>query len=130
MDTRALLIYDGECPMCQRARTWVEAHVATERLETMACQDEARPRRAPMVSETECLEAMQLILPDGRHFSGEKAFPPLLRMTRWGKYTAWIFALPGTAWAYRRIAKNRLAISALLFRKVPGENCSIKDGCE
>lgn len=130
MDRRALLIYDGACPMCQRARKWVEARVPSERLEIMACQDTARPLRAPMITEAECLEAMQLILSDGRHYAGEKAFPPLLRMMRWGRYVAWLFALPGAAWVYRRIARNRLAISALLFRKKAGERCSIEDGCE
>lgn len=126
----ALLIYDGNCPLCQRARRWLEQRIPPDRLETLPCQDPERSRRAPMVSLEACLEAMQLVLPDGRRFAAEKAFPPLLALMPGGRFFAWCFALPGTGWAYRRIARNRLAISALLFRKAPGERCSRDEGCK
>lgn len=125
---KALLIYDGECPLCQRA--WAEARIPAERLETMPCQDEARPERAPVVTREACMEAMQLVLPDGRCYSGEEAFPPLLRLTRYGRYFAWCFSLPGASLAYRLIARNRLALSGLFRRKEPGDHCSTDGECD
>jgi len=130
LKTKALLIYDGDCPLCQRARKWIEAHVPQDTLETLPCQDPDRPARAPMVSLEDCMSAMQLILPDGRLYSADKAFPPLLGMTRYGRYAAWLFYVPGIAWLYRQVARNRLALSALLFRKTPGAGCSIDKGCD
>lgn len=116
--------------MCQRARDWAIARIPAEQLETMACQDTARPVRAPMVATEDCMEAMQLLLPDGRLYAGEKAFAPLLRLTPGGQWYAWCFYLPGVSLIYRTIARNRLAISALLFRKKPGAHCSIDKGCD
>ena len=126
----SLLIYDGECPLCQRARAWIEQHVPLEVLRTIPCQDERRPALAPTVTTEDCMAAMQLVMPDGRVFSGERAFPHILRMTRYGRFIAWLFYLPGTRWVYQRIARNRLAISGLLVRKEQGDSCSIDKGCK
>ena len=130
MNEKALLVYDGSCPMCQRARAWAEKHIPESRLETMACQDDALSVRAPQVTREACMEAMQLLMPDGRICAGERAFPPLLRLTRLGRYFAWCFALPGSSLVYRLIARNRHALSALFFRKTGATRCSLNDGCE
>lgn len=125
-----LLIYDGQCPMCVRARQWVEARVPAGSIEFLACQDPRRAERAPAVSESQCMEAMQFVGPDGRVYSGERAFPPLLRLTRYGRWIAWCFQLPGTALVYRAIARNRQHLSAFFKPRKPGEHCSIDDGCD
>jgi len=124
-DGPGLLLYDGECPLCQRARKWVEGHVPPEAIQTLPCQDERRAALAPMISLDTCMAAMQLILPGGRVYAGEKAFPHILRHTRYGRYFRWIFCLPGAGIAYRLIARNRLALSGLVARKDKGEGCTI-----
>ncbi len=126
----SLLIYDGDCPLCQRARVWIEQHVPPESLRTLPCQDEQRPTLAPTVSTDDCMTAMQLVLPDGKVFSGERAFPHILRLTRYGRFVAWTFYLPGVGLAYQLVARNRLAISGLLVRKKRGDSCSVDKGCK
>ena len=125
----SLLLYDGECPLCQRARHWVERRVPASVIETLPCQDDTRRERAPMISDSDCMAAMQLIEPDGRVFAGEKALPRILRHTSWGWLVGWLFYLPGAGVAYRFIARHRLAISGLVVRKQDGEHCSIDRGC-
>ena len=83
-----------------------------------------------MVSFEACMEAMQLVLPDGTVYVGDRAFPHLLRLTRYGRYFSWLFRLPGTNLIYRLIARNRLALSGFLIRKEKGAKCSIDEGCE
>lgn len=129
-DSPSLLLYDGECPLCQRAKTWVEQHVSANAIETLPCQDETRPQRAPTVSDADCLSAMQLITPDGRVYAGERAFPHILRHTRYGKYIGWLFYLPGAGLIYRFIARHRLALSGLVIRKQSGDACSVDKGCD
>ena len=127
---QSLLLYDGACPMCQRARQWVEKHVPPHAIKTLPCQDKERPLLAPMISTENCMSAMQLITANGEVFSGERAFPHILRHTHYGRYFGWAFYLPGAGLLYRAVARNRLAISGLLLRKQPGEHCSIDKGCE
>lgn len=131
---RPVLIYDGECPMCLRARDWVAAHTDEDALELMPCQAPERADRAPHLSFEACMEAMHLVFPDGTTYVGEQAYPPLLRLTRDRQWLARIFDLPGMGLlspiVYRWIAKHRLKISALFIRKAEGERCDIDKGCE
>ena len=114
----ALLIYDGDCPVCVRARAWVEGHAVPGVIDCVPCRSEARVRRAPQVSETECLAAMQLLLPDGRRFAGADALPHLLRRTRRWPWLAPLLELPFVPFllrpVYSWVARHRLAVSALL----------------
>ena len=126
--SKALLLYDGECPICLRARDWIDRHRMPEKLELMPCQDEARPQRAPQVAYEDCMEAMQLVLADGTVYSGADAFEhlfPLLKRWRW---LVFLFKIPGVSLiarpVYRWIARNRLGLSGLFIRKEP-ESCPI-----
>lgn len=112
----AILIYDGECPMCRRAQAWFTARVPSERLMCIPCQSPERERLAPQIPLDECLTAMQLILPDGTRYSGEQALPVLLRMT---PHWRWLGRILGTRvflWVakpiYRTIARRRFVLSA------------------
>jgi predicted DCC family thiol-disulfide oxidoreductase YuxK len=126
---KSILIYDGECPVCQRARQWIERHVSADVLQTMPCQDLRREELVPSIPYEDCMQAMQLITPDGRVHAAERAFPHVLRLTRYGRFIGWLFYLPGAGVLYRLFARNRLAISGLLERKSDGEQCSIDRDC-
>ncbi len=131
---RPILIYDGACPMCLRARDWVRAHTDADAIELMPCQSPERSERIPQVPFEQCMEAMVLVEPGGAVHIGEQAYPPLLRLTRDRKWLARLFDLPGmgilSPILYRWIAKHRLTISALFIRKAPGESCDIEQGCK
>jgi len=130
----ALLIYDANCPMCTRAQAWIARHAQPGALEYLGCQSDERARRVPQMSEEECMEAMQLVLEDGRIFAATAAFERLLPRLRgpW-RHLALLFRVPGVRslapLAYRVIARNRMTLSGLLARKAPGEHCDLNKGC-
>ena len=117
--SRAVLIYDAECPMCRASALWV-MRLALSRgaLEILPCRSPARAARYPQISETACLAAMQLALPDGRILAGADAVPELLRRIRGLRWLAAFFALPGMRPLARRvygwIARNRMRISCAM----------------
>lgn len=119
--TKAALLYDGACPLCQNAADWAQDHARPGLLETLACQSPARAERFPHVPQERCMEAMLLILPDGTAHAGHEALPHLFRLMRRWQWLARVFALPGIALmagpAYRFVARHRHVISVFVARK-------------
>lgn len=128
-----LIIYDGECPVCRRARDWVAARVPGDRVEFIACQSEERAARAPQVSPEACMEAMQLVMHDGAVYAGAAALPPILRMTRRWRWLAVLLQAPlvrrGLPVLYRWVARNRGALSGFLGRHGRAGPCDKNGGC-
>ena len=113
---RAVLIYDGECPMCRASALWLmRLALSSNTLEILPCRAPIRAARFPQITEDACLTAMQLVLPDGRVLAGADAVPDLLRRIRGLGWLAALFALPGMPPLARRvyawIARNRMRIS-------------------
>lgn len=111
----AVLIYDGECPICRSGMRWVEQRAAAGQFEFLPCQSPERRARFPWMSEETCLEALQLVLPDGRVLAGDAAISEILRRVRGWRWLALVFRLPGAALLaprlYRWVARHRRAIS-------------------
>lgn len=82
------------------------------------------------------MEAMQLVLHDGRIFAAEQALPHLFLMLRRWQWMARIFRLPVVALlaplAYRFVARNRYIISVLVAKKEGASDprCSVDGTCE
>jgi predicted DCC family thiol-disulfide oxidoreductase YuxK len=117
----AVLIYDGQCPLCRSGMRWVERRALPGRFEFLPCQSPERRARFGWMAEATCLEAMQLVLPDGRVLAGEAAIPEVLRRLRRWRRLASLFALPGMGWlaprVYRWVARHRYALSCALARR-------------
>ena len=107
--------------MCRASALWIMRRALSGgALEILPCRSGVRQERFPQVSEAACLEAMQLVLPDGRVLSGADAVPELFRrIRRWGWVVA-LFAVPGVRPVARRvyawIARNRMKISCAVGR--------------
>ncbi len=118
MESTATLIYDGNCTFCLRSMDWIRKMALPNCLEFLPCQSESRKTRFPTMSENQCMEAMQLVLPDGRILSGAEAIPELLKRLRGWHLCSHLFSIPGIQWlapyVYRWVAKNRYSISCLL----------------
>jgi predicted DCC family thiol-disulfide oxidoreductase YuxK len=115
----ATLIYDAECAMCRASALWIMRRALSRgALEILPCRSGVTRQRFPQVSETACLTAMQLVLPDGAVLSGADAVPELLRRIRGWGWVADAFALPGIRPIGRRvyawIARHRMRISCAL----------------
>ncbi len=116
----AVLVYDGACPLCRGAVTWVSRRVVRGAIEFLPCQSAERRARFPAMDEAACLEAMQLVLPGGRVLTGDAAIPEILaRLRRWRR-AALLFRLPGARLlaprVYRLVAGHRYRIGRLLDR--------------
>ena len=116
---KAVLIYDGQCPVCQKTIAWIRENMRKDAFEMLPCQTEVARQRFPSVEQAACMQAMQLILPDGRVFSGEKAFPEILKRLKRFSPAAALFTLPGSEVIsrsfYRWFADNRYHIAEILF---------------
>src|SRR4030043_1284931 len=95
-EERAVLIYDEDCPICQKAADWVERNKRGDVLELLPCQAKVVRNRFPSMEETVCMRAMQLILPDGRVLPGEKALPEVINRLRRYYWVACLFRFPGS----------------------------------
>ncbi len=116
----AVLIYDGECPVCRGAADWIRAKAEPGAFEFLSCHSEELPRRFPGIERAACLQAMHLVLPGGAVLAGAKAVPEILVRLR-GRRHRWaaaLFRIPGagvfSSAFYKWFAGHRHRISRLL----------------
>ena len=116
---KAVLIYDGSCPICSNTVAWIKEHEQKDAFEMLPCQSEDRKRRYPAMEETTCMHAMQLVLPNGVVLSGEKALPEIFTRLRRYRAAAGLFKLPGSNTIarafYRWVADRRYRLGRVLF---------------
>jgi predicted DCC family thiol-disulfide oxidoreductase YuxK len=118
---KAVLIYDGNCPVCEKTVAWIKDNAKRGAFEMLPCQSETMKQRFPSIERAVCMQAMQLVLPDNTVLSAEKALPEILkRLRRYGPAAA-LFKLPGSGILsrafYRWFAERRYHIARLLFPK-------------
>ncbi len=116
----AVVIYDGACPLCRGGITWISRRARRGQFEFLPCQAAERRVRFPWLDEGRCMQAIHLVLSDGRVLSGEAAIPAILRhLTGW-RWLAAGLRLPGARWlappVYAWVARHRYQISCLLGR--------------
>ena len=117
---RAVLIYDGACGLCRGGVSWISRRAVRGYFEFLPCQAPERRVRYPWMRNETCLEAMQLILPDGRLLAGDAAIPEILRRLRGWRWLAALFRLPGVELLaprlYAWVARHRYQISCMVGR--------------
>jgi predicted DCC family thiol-disulfide oxidoreductase YuxK len=117
---RAVLIYDGACGLCRGGVSWISRRAVRGHFEFLPCQAPERRVRYPWMRNETCLEAMQLILPDGRLLAGDAAIPEILRRLRGWRWLAALFRLPGVELLaprlYAWVARHRYQISCMIGR--------------
>jgi predicted DCC family thiol-disulfide oxidoreductase YuxK len=116
---KAVLIYDGNCPVCGATVDWIRENARKGEFEYLPCQSTERVERFPPIREAVCMDAMQLVLPDGTVLAGERALPEILkRLKRYSSLSSF-FKLPGTEGVsrsfYRWFADRRYHIADVLF---------------
>jgi len=116
---RAVLIYDGDCPVCSATAEWIDLHQRSGSFELLPCQSADRRSRYPDIPYAVCMDAMQVVLPDGTVLSGADALPEVLRRLRNLSLFAVGFRLPGAMLLarpfYRWFARRRYHIAKLFL---------------
>jgi hypothetical protein len=74
----------------------IRENMRKDAFEMVPCQSEEVRKRFPFVEQAVCMQAMQLILPDGEVFSGEKAMPEVLKRLKRYSPAASLFDIPGS----------------------------------
>jgi predicted DCC family thiol-disulfide oxidoreductase YuxK len=110
--TKAVVLYDGECPFCQRSVAILRKLDTRHKLDIRDCRNPDNiPEAAAHVPPKRFLEEMHVVTPSGGIHSGFKAFRWMagrmpLTMVLW----PFLF-IPGVPWigqkVYLWVAKNR-----------------------
>jgi predicted DCC family thiol-disulfide oxidoreductase YuxK len=110
---KAVVLYDGACPLCRRSVRILKKLDWLSRLHVQDARDVANlPACDKPLEPKKLLEEMHVVTPDRRHaHAGFRAF----RWMAWRLPLTWPLApllyLPGAAWlggkVYRWVAKNR-----------------------
>lgn len=91
---RHTVVYDGECGVCRRSVELLRRWDTDDRLRLLPFQGPGVMDRFPEITEREFREAVQVIAPDGRHWSGADAMEKALDQTPKGRRLARLFKLP------------------------------------
>ena len=120
-EASAVVVYDGACQLCAGGVAWVARRARRGEFEFLPCQAAERRARFPWMEDRVCMEAIQLIMPDGRVLAGAAALPELMRRLRGWRWLATLLELPGVDLlaprVYAWIARHRYRISTLLRRR-------------
>ena len=124
------LLYDGDCPLCQREAQFLQRR---NRLGRLAFEDIAAPDFDPSVyrkTREELMGVIHGVFPDGRMIQKVAVFREAYRAIGLGWLlapTGWL----GLRWladlGYEWFARNRLAIGRILGRKCDVCNCAADD---
>jgi predicted DCC family thiol-disulfide oxidoreductase YuxK len=118
-EKRPVLIYDGNCPICRKTIGWIGENSRPETFEFLTCQSEAIGERFPAIDRERCMQAMQLVLPDGTVLPAEQALPEIFRRMQKYRAVANLFRLPGAApfsgAFYRWFADHRYEIAKVFL---------------
>jgi predicted DCC family thiol-disulfide oxidoreductase YuxK len=125
---RPVVLYDGHCRFCKAQMKTLLRLARRGAIDTLSFQDAGVLERFPGLTHEECMEAMQLVVPDGRVYRGMEAAVRAVATRRWMWIFAWGYYVPGIRHLlealYRWIANNRYR---LMGREAPCEDdaCSV-----
>jgi predicted DCC family thiol-disulfide oxidoreductase YuxK len=91
---RHVVVFDGACGMCRRWIRRLEAWDRDDVVETVPFQDPSVTARFPWIPPGAFEEAVQVVAPDGRTWSGAGAVERLASVLPGGRLVAWVFRLP------------------------------------
>jgi predicted DCC family thiol-disulfide oxidoreductase YuxK len=116
MHAEWLVIFDGDCGLCQAARRWVQQRDRQGRLRFVAYQVACLP---PGLTAEQAAQALYLLAPDGRRYRGARAvFETLRNLPGWWGLLGTVGALPPLSLLaepfYRLVARHRAAVSRRL----------------
>jgi predicted DCC family thiol-disulfide oxidoreductase YuxK len=119
MPATLLILFDGDCGLCQAARRWAQRRDRQRCLSFVPYQRANLERLAPGLTAAQAARALYAVAPDGRRLRGARAvFETLRHLPGWwgwvGRVGAWtpvsLLAEP----CYRLVARHRARLSQWL----------------
>jgi predicted DCC family thiol-disulfide oxidoreductase YuxK len=108
------VLYDGACPFCRKQVARLLRLAGGEHLEALDLHDPSVATRYPLLDREDLLEAMHLVRPDGKVYSGFEAAVRALGGRPILGRLALLYYLPGIRQLcdrhYRRLAQQRYCI--------------------
>lgn len=113
--SRPVVVYDGECPFCQRQVRRMKRRDTATIFDYLPRQTEGLEERFPKLSEGDFNTGMRLVNPDGSVSAGADAVYHIARRLKGWQRLAWLYRVPVLQWifrsAYTWIAKNRYRLA-------------------
>ncbi|MBN1669378.1 MAG: DUF393 domain-containing protein [Anaerolineales bacterium] len=111
------VIYDADCPICNRLKDYTEKQSRAEKLEFIAYQNAPLPQG---LTRQQASQAVYLINPAGKRYRGARAIFELMRhMNGWQGWLGRILSLPPFYWLaepfYRLFARHRHRVSERFY---------------
>jgi predicted DCC family thiol-disulfide oxidoreductase YuxK len=108
---RYTVVYDGTCKVCGRLVALLRAWDRNHEIEVVPSQQPGVMARFPWIPARAYVEAVQLIGPGGRTWSGAAAIEELLNVLPKGRLISWLFKIPFVRQLadrfYKWFARNR-----------------------
>jgi predicted DCC family thiol-disulfide oxidoreductase YuxK len=118
------VVYDGTCKVCGKLVRLLNAWDTHHVVETIQSQHAGVPARFPWIPANAYRQAVQLIGPGGRTWSGAAAIEELLDILPKGWLFGWLFKIPGVRVIadrfYKWFARNRYKFGC-------GEHCQLHE---
>ena len=108
---RYVVLYDGECGLCDAGMRWLRARDRWGRFEFLPYQAPERRHRFPALEDRALAEAMHVVAPDGVVRAGADAAPWIFANLPGWSLLARVLSLPGIRSlarpVYRFVAQRR-----------------------
>ena len=119
-DQPFLLFYDEECPVCRASVRGILRLAPRSSIRPVGLRTKLAERLLPDESVAERLQAFHVVGPDGHHWKGPDAIPPLLERLRFRPAASLLqrspLAFRSTARVYHWVARNRGGLARFVPR--------------
>jgi predicted DCC family thiol-disulfide oxidoreductase YuxK len=128
---RQVVLYDGHCKLCTAGSRKLLALAKPGAVEAVDFQQPGVLERFPGLTHEMCMQAMQLVTPDGRVYSGFEAAVRALATRPLLGLLAYVYYVPGVRQVcnllYRLVAANRYRIrgKAVAASECEGGTCAL-----
>ncbi len=120
-----VVVYDGECPFCQRQIARIRRRDSLDKFEYLPRQDAGLTDRFPALADGDFDTGMRLIRPDGRIYVGADSVYHIARQLPAWRWFAWLYRIPGihavARAAYAWVAARRQSLS----RNCNDDTCAV-----
>ena len=113
---RPVIVFDGECPFCQRQVARIQRRDRDGQFEYAPRQTPGLTERFPKLAEGDFDTGMRLVMPGGAIYIGADAVYQIARRLPLWRLAAWLYRVPVAhailRWAYGWVAAHRQALGS------------------